>query len=463
MATETLAPRTPASRIRLGLWAPALIAIALEVVVGLRMVAFIDEPMFTDPAAQFAQGTGFASPFMRALPGGDIGVWWLPPLHTMLVGGVTAITGVSLFAARLPSILAAGLLAALLAHWVRERHGARWQWLAVVALLSSPFFVLSGAIARMDILAVAFSVLAIMKGTEAMRDGASATRNAKLLAAGASFLAVLSHPYGVIPTLTLAVVMVARRGRGFTVVAYLATGVVAALVFWALTAIGHLDVMVDQLRLQAQRKGQTAFASILSVNRNHLPLLALGPLLVLARRRWSLEAFVWLVWWAFAFAFMTVGGEIAYPLYVVPPAVLLLVEGLTDWHVAGSSRRWVPIGALAVAALLIVAEAGNTAKTQHERWIDQDAVVAQFRSAIPRGSRVVITGESLSPEAYFALRGRADLIQEIPVPIDPAVRRRTIDTSDFLIGAVPPTVDADLTQVGEVQAGGTTTGIFRPR
>src|SRR3954452_15144336 len=123
MSTDTLARRKPLGRVHAGVWAAVLIAVVLELIVALKMAAFIDEPMFTDPAAQFAQGNGFASPFMRTLPGGDIGVWWLPPLHTMLVGGVTAITGVSLFAARLPSVVAAGFLAALLARWVRERHG----------------------------------------------------------------------------------------------------------------------------------------------------------------------------------------------------------------------------------------------------------------------------------------------------------------------------------------------------
>jgi 4-amino-4-deoxy-L-arabinose transferase-like glycosyltransferase len=127
----------------------------------------------------------------------DVALYTLPPLsfylqalaHLVLGGGL----GVARLASAVEGLGAVALVYALGVLWFDDRRGAL---LGATVYTFSRFFLFPATMARPDMAATAFGLLAVWNVARFERDG----RRRWLAAAGASAgLALLSHPFGVVP------------------------------------------------------------------------------------------------------------------------------------------------------------------------------------------------------------------------------------------------------------------------
>lgn len=286
-------------------------AIVLHLLAGYTFpVSWPDEIDFLTPAANLARHGSLDAPALNA----PNGMLWVPDLYYLLLAPVFRVLPLTVEVGRAVSLTA--MLLAAVGFWVagtRAGAGHYFSAAVVAAWLVTPSAVLAGNIARQEAVVLAFV---------AWSTAATLGRRRTLAISLAGF-AALTHPAGV----AFAIVAVAANvgtadapapaARRFErVVAGLALAVAA---FQVLHVVSHLDLALEHLRFQIDRKADRQ-AQVPT----GLVLIGVG-LAVAAVWRWRRDSRALLLGGLVALgAVCVVGQEMWYQIYGWPTAVMLL-------------------------------------------------------------------------------------------------------------------------------------------
>lgn len=424
-----------------------------------------DEALWADTALNLLRRGEMGS---HALAGTLMGIehhnYMHPPLYFLYLAGWFRLWGPSLIIVRLSSIVAA-VVVMVTTYFLGAKIGLDpWLSLLPPSLLAiDPVFLRSALVGRMDMLALALIVpalLVVVDGTGLTRPLAPRTAFSAGLLSG---LAMLTHaiglaaPLAVLPTSAIP----APRGKRATVILTMLAGLLVSLLPWAFYALQDPRSFLAQMGAQFARKGGTQ--PFTATGFTHGVLLSMG------QYGWPLGLLAGLMWGVglvglFHAARLRKGlfvlplcqilllsplatGEIWYPVYAVPLTAL----GVT--HIMRQTELRLSPGLFVRALTLILVlsfargnlihlssmqDALDRPGTRYGAWCEQ---VAAF---IPFHSRVLL---SVIPDPYFGLLRRPDLdLKEfLPerIPIDEQRYSRFMGSADYIVvgpSALPSSV-----------------------
>jgi Dolichyl-phosphate-mannose-protein mannosyltransferase len=359
--------------------------------------------------------------------GADVALYTLPPLSFYLQAVVHLVLGDGLGPARLAAtllgVVAIGLVHRLTLGWFADR------WAAVLAaglfLFSRPF-VFAATTARPDMVAATMGLLAVACGE---RFRASCSLRWAALAGGAAGLSLLSHPFGLVPTLQVGLgILLAPGSWKARCRAGICFGLAAILVFglWLPLILLHPDlfrIQFGQSVLERSTKGlnttslapwQTLFYQgrrlwdyLMPYQASALLLGALGMALA-ARRSTPARGLLFHLLLSVVLMMLLLGKHPALQYYVYPTAFACIALGrLASRAIAGLDARVGPgrphvraVGRLALVSLLALAwfpGCGVRVLAAHLRhWHDPNYDVRRFtRNALvdlPRDRLLAIDG-----------------------------------------------------------------------
>ncbi len=323
-----------------------------------------NEPMYAAPAIWMLETGDYLVPHYEGGP-----FLQKPPLTWWIIAASYKLLGVSVFAARLPSAIAALATVLLVGRWVKRRSGDRAGWLAALILMFSfSFLQLSVTFAADTFLTFALTLAVIVLDDAARReDGSDAVRG---LTAGAALALAFGFKglVGILlPAGGVALGLLFDRQRP---VRFLRRAGAAAATLVVLLAPWHWamhrrlgDVFWTKFYWENQflRGGSTLYM------RNRGPLYYIG-ILAWAIFPWSLflpgamrrrrPSSAPLGWFVFTLLFWTlvVQKREVYLLTLFPAVAVLVSESLCREDARASSWRRIPwwLGAIVCAAVLIV-------------------------------------------------------------------------------------------------------------
>ena len=116
----------------------------------IRPLAMPDEGRYVSVAWELLNAGGWTVPTLDGLP-----FFHKPPLFYWIAAAAMRVAGVSAWAARVPSLLAATAIASCLFWFTRRTAGERQAQICLVVLATTPFFYLGAQYANMDMLVAA--------------------------------------------------------------------------------------------------------------------------------------------------------------------------------------------------------------------------------------------------------------------------------------------------------------------
>jgi len=466
---------------RLRLWAaqlttPALVAavgrIAVITVAGTALSIFAfyarvlllkyppvwpDESLFANTALNLLHHKGLATDLLSGIvPGIEHRTYLMPPAYFFYLAGVFSVWGTSVFAVRLAS-LAAALLVMGLVFSLGLRSGlGPWLSLIPVSLLAvDSVFLRAAVIGRMDMLAVAFILLALRLS---LPKQASCFPGSPFLTGLACALALLTHPIGAVAVIAMAAAWAQLPGvRRRRALARMLAGFSLPMLAWSVYIIQDPGSFIAQFGGQLMRKAGRHPGTLARLMENlvlnlgqyglaqELTGLAwacgLGGLYLAARKR--KELLVVCAAQILVLAAILWSKEIWYPVYVAPLTALglgLLVAVDKPW---GPRKGWLCCLALFISVVFArgslrhLADINALQNKVYRKETNYEAFCADISVLIPPGSRTLI---SLIPDPYLKLAMRPDLVlrEFVPegFPVDPGQYRRYLATSDYIVAGV---------------------------
>lgn len=304
-----------------------IVAFASYMVLSIYTPVRDDEPIFADPGRSFATDGSFAAPILQGLvPGAGTRLMWQPPGFYFLTGALYKAFGFGLWPGRLLVALASALALGVMICVARRTSNLVVCVLSACVVGLSPWFVAASTTIRPDSLLLLFLSIALLFLLR-FNDHESSKF---ILAAGCSAAAaMLLHPLGLTALVCgLAYFTLTKRFASGLLYAVVCLGISGSV---CLVYVGNdLQILIEQLALQAQRKNHLPLFSIfMSQSRvlAYIPVLVGLAYGVVHYRFWSrrLEALFLLVTAVAAF----VGREEQYPAAIALFSLPLLASALT--------------------------------------------------------------------------------------------------------------------------------------
>lgn len=230
---------------------PAILALVLQIqILGIsHPPPWPDEALFSNPAAELAEGNGFRTMVLDGLvPGMEQATLWNSPLYMVSLAGVYSFTGESLEVGRAFSLIIAIAILLVLTGFLQSLQvDAPVLFIAPLLLALDPTFVRGANVIRMDGLCLLFCMLALQYSYQAFQQKKD---HFSLLSGVFLGLGALSHPaalYGV----SLVVVFHLFRWRGLF---FAFCGVLLALSPWMAYIAANWDIFQLQFLPQLVRK-----------------------------------------------------------------------------------------------------------------------------------------------------------------------------------------------------------------
>jgi hypothetical protein len=427
-----------------------------------------DEALYANPAINFLQRGAMASDsWPGLLPGIERHTYIAPPFYFLYLAGWFRLWGVSVTVIRLSSV-AAGAVVMAATYFLSVKSGLS-PWLSLIPpsmLAVDSVFLRAALIARPDMLALGFILLALLVATDV-------SPSTGFLPAGKSFLvgmigglAMATHMVGV--TALLAVVSASAlshpRGRRAQGLLPMLGGLSVALLPWGIYIFQDPGSFIAQSgsevfkRVTPQVFTMTGWIHVVAMS-----LLQYGlPLGLLAGLMWGAglvglcyavrgrrDLWVLPVCQILLLPVITT-GEYWYPLYLLPLTTIGVTHlalrtdpkpsrGLTDARLAAMLLICFVVGNIIHLSTIRAAKARSD--TDYKSWC------AQVSALIPHGSKVLL---SVIPDPYFGLLNRPDLkfreFFPVRMPIDPERYAQYMGDADYaIVGAstYPSPVVAD--------------------
>jgi len=430
-----------------------------------------DEALFHSAAIALARGQGFGTTVLDGfIPGIDQYTYWQPPGYFLFLSVILRFVAPAhhLVAMRMSS-WCLGAMVLLLGAILLKRLAAdgKMALLGLVLLGTHVGFIQASNVGRMEMLTLA-CMMAALSGYLAYRENRSRFR----LAAASLFagLAIVCHPAGILAAFVMLVHELTlprsggRRGRDALI---FAGGIVTVLVPWLAYVAQAPGLFFEQVLAQSARKtwllgflvGTHRYGHwLLSPFESaawplHHRLLGLWPfqmgsgtmvpvvvfcagvVALLAEGRRRVEASMLGTWALAGYAVNLFLPEAWYGVHFVVPCCLLL-----GWAAAGSSRKWMRTGALAV---LFAASTWNLAvdrviwRASRDGWIVYKLYCSSLAQMIPANSGVLLAA---IPDPYFGWLGQNRsyrVYESVPrgVPVDSTRAQRELAKVDYVIGS----------------------------
>lgn len=361
-----------------------------------------------------------------ALPGIEHSVYWTPPFYYLVLAGWQGLWGPSLLAVRSLSLVLALVVVGLL--WQRRRIAGPAVWTASVLVLFDPLFQRAASMARMDMLAIALTVTALViieRGRQ---------QRHFVLAAVVATAAMLTHPLG---AAAVAAVGFVALGSGRRAVLAAVIGGAPLLLGWAAYIAADFDTFVAQMQLQLAVKADNARSPLDNLYRLAIFYGRFAPVgvaavagglagLIVGRRR----LLPWLIGAGSLLPVLLFSGELVYPAYLAPFTAVGLAELLSrfTW-----GRRAVG-GVVAVACVLLASNPPPLAGIDP----DYDAWCDYVSGRLKPNSRTLL---AIVPDPWFGLRHRQDLELRLIPPVaigQPKLHAYVQQASDVVTGGFNP-------------------------
>ena len=452
-----------------------------------------DESLFANGAINLLHQRALATSLLSGVvPGIEHRTYLMPPVYYCYLTCVFSIWGLSIFAVRLAS-LAAALLVMGLTYSLGLRSGlGPWLSLIPVSLLAvDSVFLRAGLIGRMDLVALAFILLALRLslGRDCPRafpinhSGSSTYFPAAPFLTGlACALASLTHPIGVVAVVgVVAAWTQLGTAQRWPVLVRMLAGFSLPMLVWGVYIIQDPESFIVQFGSQLMRKAGRHPGTLARLMENLvlnfgqwglaqelmglLWVCGLGGLYLAARRR--SELLVLSATQLVILAAILWSKEIWYPVYLAPLTALglgLLLAAEEPWGLRKTSLHAWPhrharplakepwhlgnacLPCLALSVSMLFAR-GNVRRLVQINALQNKiyrtgtnyiAFCKDISAVIPPGSRTLI---SVIPDPYLELAKRPDLAlrEFVPegFPVDRGQYRRYLAASDYVVAGLP--------------------------
>lgn len=234
----------------------AILAVFVRLNYTISPVPWPDEALFSSPAAELAEGRPFSTPVLSGLIYGmDTATLWNCPLHMVLLAQVYRLTGESLLAGRLFSLLLGMATLVLFYFLCRKAASAAASGTGAVILAIDPVFQRAANTIRMDMLTLLLFFATLLAAAEARSSVHQQRRILFAFLAGlAAGLAAISHPFAVILAPVLLIFCLPDWKRTGAA----AAGAAAGFAPWGFYILSSLPVFQVQFVEQLRRKAELA-------------------------------------------------------------------------------------------------------------------------------------------------------------------------------------------------------------
>jgi hypothetical protein len=448
-----------------------------------------DESLFANAALNLLRHKALATDLLAGIvPGVERRTYLMPPAYFFYLGSVFSVWGGSVFAVRLASLAAALLVMGLVFSLGLRTGLGPWLSLIPLSLLAvDSVFLRAALIGRMDVLALAFILLALrlsipvaprLAGAQEEIPTGRRRHNAARQSScfpGAPFLtglmcamAFLTHPVGAVAVLAVVAAWAQLpSARRWPSLARMLAGFSLPMSAWGVYILQDPGSFIAQFGSQLMRKAGRhpgtldRLAGSLALNfgqyglARELPGLVwacglVGLYLAARKRR---ELLVLCAAQILVLAAILWSREIWYPVYLAPLTALglgLLMAVGTPW---GPGKAWLPCAALFVSVVFArgslrhLADINALQNQIHRNETNYEAFCKDISAVIPAGSRTLI---SVIPDPYLELAKRSDLVlrEFVPegFPVDRGQYRRYLAAADYIVAGLPAAPSVEVSE-----------------
>jgi len=216
----------------------------------------MDEALFSDMTHRLIQGFDLSTSLFRDfIPEVERHAYWYPPLYFLLLAPLVTIFGISVYAMRILSLVAAATTLLLIFTVARQVFAKRWLGVIAVCLLVFDYYFQTGAVVgRMELVTILFGYASIVTHLHFLKH-----RRQWLNVSSGTFAAAacMTHPTGSIFLLPIVCNLLFMQGKWQTKVGNLVAVVLPTIIaigFWYGSFYSNWESFLLQNQLQLHRK-----------------------------------------------------------------------------------------------------------------------------------------------------------------------------------------------------------------